>query len=162
MDKNPDCYGAHGRRRDSKCRSCEYRESCKFYTENKGDPPLLVDRFVPLDAVPYEKMCGVECGDDDISLSRTEVAAFVRHLMNLDDYTVGVVEEVAGDRAHSIRELADKSGVSRQVMARKVAHLMALNPELTLLFLPLMPKLSSGRQRFLRKTAATRRAKRAK
>lgn len=156
MDNAPDCYGAYGRRQDSKCRSCEYRESCNYYTNNKGDLPLLVDKFVPLDAVP----CGTASEEDDLSLSRTDVAAFVHHLMSFDDYTLGVIEEVAGAGVHSIRELADRGGVSRQVMARKVAHLMALNPELTLLFLPLMPKLSSGRQRFLRKRSLVRHARR--
>lgn len=158
MENAPKCYGAYGKKGCADCRKCEYRESCNYYTHAKGDLPLLTDRFVPLDVVMQRDE--EQTDDGDLSLSRAEVAAFVRHMMNLDEYTLGVIGEVAGGKVRSVHDLADRGGVSRQVMARKVADLMALNPELTLLFLPLMPKLSAGRQRFLRHLPKIRKAKR--
>ena len=80
---------------------------------------------------------------------------FFRFLLELDDYTIGIISEVITPadperKSCSVSALSKLHGCSRQAMHRKILDIIARRPELALLLKSTMSKLSRGRQCFLR------------
>ena len=151
----PDC-------RTERCLKCEYRQACSYCaaTENSVNSRSKL--------VCYEEIHSwlPECADfthipgnatDDCQYTDLipMLSRFFRFLLELDDYTVGIICEIISPADRSVKRctvshLGKMHGCSRQAMHRKILDVIASRPELTALLKSTMYKLSSGRQRFMR------------
>lgn len=149
-----ECYGHYGETDASDCADCEFLESCKYYTgaaENAGTKRhtfSLDARTLPLRGYWCKGIVRSEPGLPDTYVTLRDLAGFAQFLFSLDDYALGVLGEVIRGAA-SISDLANAAGVSKQCVHRKVTDVISRVPELTELFVPLMPKLTAARRQFL-------------
>ena len=148
-----DCYGHYGAKKArTNCANCEFGESCQYYTNSPLDPGKK-SNIISLDAGSfnqegYEGMDHSEPGLPDVRLTLHDLAEFARFLLELDDFSLGMVAEVVrGSR--SVSELAKAAGVSRQYVHCRLLGVVSRVPALAKLFAPVMPKLTAARRRFL-------------
>jgi hypothetical protein len=162
-----DCYGHYdAKNKKVDCGSCEFEASCRYYTNLPADQGTK-SNTVSMDAGSFNRdghslMCHQNPGLPNVRLTLKDLADFARFLLGLDDISLGMIVEVLrGSR--DISELAAARGVSRQCVHHKIVNIISRVPELTVLFVPLMPKLTTARRRFLfgkEKNHKGRRAKR--
>ena len=162
----PVCYGSYPSGVNC-CAKCEFFDSCRYYTATEKKvksrthlasyeamASVIPDRFsdAPL---PGEEE---EAAAEDRRGMADAIGSFFRYLLELDDYTVGIISEIISPSAAGVRctvsQLSKLHGCSRQAMHRKMLSIIALHPELSSLFQNILYKLGSGRRRFLRHRAA--------
>ena len=152
MAKEFSCYGRFS---DSpECRKCEYGESCGLYTAGFGSNERD-HRFSSWEKVAPHRKWNHEnnvSGEQDMI---SALAHFFNYLLMLDDHTLGVIAGICcswhDNRELSISKLSKEYGCSRQAMHRKVLNMIIKHPELSGLFMMLMPKLSRSRRNFMAK-----------
>ena len=161
----PKCYGSDGHGKFSRCTECEYYSSCGYYAATAA----LVESRSHLasfeevqswltDAADYDHIPGEQeeiARRQDNNHLISMLGRFFRFLLELDDYTIGIISEVITPadperKSCSVSALSKLHGCSRQAMHRKILDIIARRPELTSLLQSTMYKLSSGRQRFMR------------
>lgn len=140
------CYGRTPAQRDA-CGKCEFLESCRYYA---ASAPQMESRLnmVSFDfiqnwselAADYQHIPGCEAEEPESVSANVEpeipgMAQFLRFLLSIDDYTLGLLAEIIGgapDRArcYSISELAQLHHCTRQAMHRKILRSARRNPEL--------------------------------
>jgi transposase-like protein len=89
------------------------------------------------------------------NITLRDLAAFARYLLALDDYSLSLVQDVLSGKA-TINEIAQERGVSRQYAHRRVLQSIVSHPELSVLYMTLMPKLTAARRRHLRDNARSK------
>ena len=157
------CFGKYPAG-SSSCRRCEYHLACRYYTSTEKH---IVRRE---HIVSFEAAQGLpECADfdhipgEEKTVDRKDemisaLSRFFRYLLDLDDYSIGIIAEVvsSGEKIKhcTIPYLGKLHGCSRQAMNGKVMRLITAHPELTALFRDTLYKLSNARQSFLRRRAA--------
>lgn len=163
MNKNPICFGRFPKG-DNPCAKCEFFDSCRYYAATARE---VVSRsklcsfeknsFRISDVADYEHIPG-ECRKKSKDIFISMLARFFRYLLELDDYTAGLISRIitdsTGDGRCDIKKLSELRNCSRQAMHRKILSVIALHPELSSLFQGVMSKLSAGRKSFLRRRAA--------
>lgn len=150
-----DCYGKFNSR-PSKCNACVYSESCRWYTS--ADDPERTNRHIisasaggnAVDHAAAAYRSSVERGLPNTPVTMRDLASFARYLLLLDDLTLGIIQEALSGK-DTVREIAISAGVSRQAVHRKMLDDIAKRPELSVLYISLMPKLKAARRRLLRK-----------
>ena len=150
------CFGKY-QEKAANCTRCEYRESCSFYTADvKRDAR---DRhLVSLDRNYYRIAAEIPAADTDDTNDKhcdlvSALAHFFRYLLELDDYTAGIISEVIAPSEKNctpdVTKLAKLHGCSRQALHRKILSEIALRPELGALFMGVFTKLQRSRRAFL-------------
>lgn len=163
MENNPVCFGKFPKG-ETPCAKCEFFDSCRYFAATARQEARR-ERFCSFDAVSYRladlPASGTPSGNEDHSLRGkliTMLGKFFRYLLELDDYTVGLISQIilSYDPAEpcSVSSLSRLHNCSRQAMHRKILAVIARNPELSTLFQSIMGKLSAGRRTFLRHRAA--------
>ncbi|MBE6363418.1 MAG: hypothetical protein E7054_07155 [Lentisphaerae bacterium] len=93
-----------------------------------------------------------EMSDDTVTEFVDLLARFFGYLIDLDDYTLGILFQVmrpdVKDR-QTVSNLAVKHNCSRQAMHRKILDIIADRPELSILFRNILYKLPAARWLFL-------------
>lgn len=158
----PECFGR------SSCpagqetrRQCEYAESCALYAQ-AGAAEKAQDaaarHLIHIEAGGYAVdeaaltyAAAQNEGLPQYVVSLRGLASFLKYLLSLDDLTLGVIQEVTRRQQTTIKEIADAAGLSRQAVHWKIMDVIRHRPELSVLFIALMPKLSAARKRFLRR-----------
>lgn len=160
-DPDTACFG-NPDRNSKRCIKCEYRQSCSYCAATESS----VDSRSKLTCYEEIQSWLPECADFDHIPGEFEedppatdlipmLSRFFRFLLELDDYTVGIISEIIAPKERSVKRctisyLGKMHGCSRQAMHRKILDIIARRPELTTLLQSTMYKLSSGRQRFMR------------
>lgn len=158
--KEFDCFG-NPDHHSARCRKCRYRNSCNYYaaTESTVNSRTHLTSFEAIqswlpDCADFEHIPGCEPDENDSAALIPMLGQFFRFLLELDDYTTGIICELISpaDRTKkcTVSHLGRLHGCSRQAMHRKILDIIAARPELTSLLKSTMYKLSSGRQRFMR------------
>ena len=162
----PECYGSHGHSKHPRCTRCEYFSSCNYYaataaqTESRSHLASFdeiqnwLQDAADYDHIPGEQEENIRRQDKNCFISM--LSRFFRFLLDLDDYTIGIICEIVtpstpSSRTVSVTTLSKLHGCSRQAMHRKILDIIAHRPELALLLKSTMSKLSRGRQCFLRR-----------
>ena len=138
-EKAPHCYGKY--QAADRCRDCLYCASCKYYTESargldRGFKIVSVERLGDWSRRLTDPAPGPDCFDDDESEPRfglSELAAFLRYLMELDTYTLEILREIispASGEPCTVADLGRLHGISRQAMHRKIFRTIRRHPEL--------------------------------
>ena len=152
---NPDCHSA-------RCLKCEFHQSCNYCaaTEKTVESRTHLTSFEAIqnwlpDSADFDHIPGCEPDENDTSALIPMLGRFFRFLLELDDYTMGIVCELIAPVDRTVKRctvshLSRLHGCSRQAMHRKILDIIANKPELTSLLKSTMYKLSSGRQRFMR------------
>ena len=160
---SPGCYGKFGA--DKKvCGKCLYDKSCAYCkaTENIVESRSHLTSFEQIEnwkseIADYDHIPGTSRPGNNGFL--TILSRFFRYILELDDYSLGIIREVivpaGSDKPSSVSHLGKLHGCSHQAMHRKLLDMIASHPELALLFRDIMFKLPRSRQIFLRKRAAT-------
>ena len=161
----PKCYGSDGHGKFSRCTECEYYSSCGYYAataalvESRSHLASFEEVQAWLtDAADYDHIPGEQeeiARRQDNNHLISMLGRFFRFLLELDDYTIGIISEVITPadperKSCSVSALSKLHGCSRQAMHRKILDIIARRPELALLLKSTMSKLSRGRQCFLR------------
>jgi hypothetical protein len=81
-----------------------------------------------------------------------ELADFARYLLTLDESSLSLVQDVLEGKA-TVKDIAEGRKVSRQYAHHTVLRSIELHPELSVLYMALMPKLTAARRRRLRDNA---------
>ena len=160
-DPDTACFG-NPDRNSKRCIKCEYRQACSYCAATESS----VDSRSKLTCYEEIQSWLPECADFDHIPGEFEedtpatdlipmLSRFFRFLLELDDYTIGIISEIIapGERSEkrcTISHLGRIHGCSRQAMHRKILDIIARRPELTTLLQSTMYKLSSGRQLFMR------------
>ena len=144
------CYGNFGAKKQL-CVTCEYSASCQYYSCSPD--PDSRSGYASLDAGYtrgwHHNAASVSGGLPDVLVPLRDLADFAKYLLGLDEVALGLLQSVVSGEAHSISEIASASGLTRQGAHRRVLDVIARTPELVRVFMPLMPKLSKSRRRFL-------------
>lgn len=153
------CYGNYDSR--SACRSCCYRTSCRYYTNNP-----INDRRKNCECVNYDEIANwaetaadtsnipgetADAQSDFIGIDK--LADFFRYLLNLDKYTLDILKMIFDDcnpvrEVPSVAEIAGTRGCSRQAVHRKILDIIKKHPELTGLFSLTLRHLPRNRRRY--------------
>ena len=153
---NIDCYG-HYTAGKPECAACEYLHSCRYYTGSVSHGEKCsrdvsferVSEFLPDDSAAHE-ISKTRRGRDKII---RDLAAFLRYMLGLDDYTIGMIREVvlasAAGEPMTVTKLSKLRNCSRQAMHRKLLETISRHRELAALFLGVLPKLSGSRKNFM-------------
>ena len=157
-----DCYGKFTHH-NGKCRQCRYHLSCRYYTgtEKKLHHREHIVSFEAaqelLECADCDHIPGEEPQENRSSELISALSRFFRYLLDLDDYSIGIIAEVVSPsekkRHCTIPYLSKVRGCSRQAMHGKVLRLISEHPELAALFRKTLYKLSGSRQSFLRRRA---------
>ena len=144
------CYGNYAP--DQKeCSGCLWGESCAFYTQSAKEISRVGKKMVSIDyfsniAAPVQSQEG-----EDTTVTTGEIADFLKWLLDVDDYTLGILRELILSSAPlSVSELAKIHGCTRGAMHQKILNIISNDYRLAPLFLATMPKISRARKRFLR------------
>lgn len=159
----PECYG-HYRRGGKYCGKCRYKESCNYYTVSESSMKRR-SHWVSYEAAEEIIANGGAVEPQIFSPVRKTgglipaLGDFFRYLLELDDYTIGLIREIIVPSVNdgkplNIRKLSRLRGCSRQALHYKILRTIALHPELAALFQGVMEKLPAGRRSFLRKIAS--------
>ena len=162
-ETSPACYGKFDTGKKV-CGKCVYNKSCAYCkaTENMVESRSHLVSFEQVEnwkeqVADYDHIPGSTHSAHNGFL--TILSRFFRYLLELDDYSLGIIREViapsGSDKPSSVSQLGKLHGCSRQAMHRKLLDMIASHPELALLFRDIMFKLPRSRQIFLRKRAAT-------
>ena len=161
-DPDTACFG-NPDRNSKRCIKCEYRQSCSYCaaTESSVDSRSKLTCFEEIqswlpECADFDHIPGEFEEDSTATDLIPMLSRFFRFLLELDDYTVGIISEIIapGERPVkrcTVSHLGKLHGCSRQAMHRKILDIIASRPELTTLLKSTMYKLSSGRQLFLRR-----------
>ena len=157
----PKCFGKINSA-SAKCRKCEFQESCTYWnstaasveSQSKLTSFEEIQEWLP-DSADFSNIPGNEPENDERSNLISMLGRFFRFLLELDDYTMGIICEIikpSGETPHgcTVSYLGKIHGCSRQAMHRKILDIIARKPELTALLKNTMYKLSRGRQNFIR------------
>lgn len=135
-------------------------ESCRYYaaTANMVNSRSHLASYEQIQAWLAEAAdCGAipGCEEDKKDNMIAMLAEFFRFLLELDDYSIGIICEIIAPADGStsgctVSKLGKLHGCSRQAMHRKILYMISCHPELASLLKSTMYKLSSGRQLFLR------------
>ena len=157
-----DCYGKYTHNHDNCCQ-CQYHLSCRYYTgtEKKFRDRDHIVSFEAaqelLECADFDHIPGVEPVENRGTELISALSRFFRYLLDLDDYSVGIIAEVVAPSENishcTIPYLGKVHGCSRQAMHGKVLRLISEHPELSGLFRDTLYKLSGARQNFLRRRA---------
>lgn len=82
----------------------------------------------------------------------TMLGKFFRYLLELDEYTLGLICQVVAPtdgKESTVKTLSRIRGCSRQAIHRKILSIIGEKPELSGFFAPLMKRISSARQNFI-------------
>ena len=153
------CYGNFDSK-CSRCQDCVYMESCRYYnaTANLVNSRAKLASYEQIqawlaEAADYRYIPGAE--EDNKENLVNMLAVFFRFLLDLDDYSIGVISEIIspsdGEKECTVSKLGRLHGCSRQAMHRKMLYMISRHPELASLLKSTMYKLSSSRQMFLRR-----------
>ena len=160
-DTDPGCFGKINSASE-KCRKCDFFESCTYWnaTAASVDSREKLTSFEEVqdwlsDSADFRYIPGSEPENDVRSNLISMLGRFFRFLLELDDYTMGIVCEVVKPSAETphgctVSYLGKIHGCSRQAMHRKILDIIARKPELTSLLKNTMYKLSRCRQHFMR------------
>ena len=151
------CFG-HPGSRNGHCTSCEFRQSCKLFsaTAKSVDRRSKLTSFEEvqswhLESADFDHIPGISDEEDNQSNFIAMLGEFFHYLVNLDDYTIGIICKIVNSGKNcTVTELGKLHGCSRQAMHRKILNIIAKKPELSSLLQGTMYKLSRGRQRFIR------------
>ena len=159
---NTACFG-NPDRNSKRCIKCEYRQACSYCAATESS----VDSRSKLTCYEEIQSWLPECADFDHIPGEFEedshatdlipmLSRFFRFLLELDDYTIGIISEIIAPKERSVKRctishLGKMHGCSRQAMHRKVLNMIIKHPELSGLFMMLMPKLSRSRRNFMAK-----------
>lgn len=160
----PECWERYDDK-SLRCLGCEVSESCALCTVSakKMDTPLggqdfdEVAEWAP-DLADYDHTPGDESEPKhDSAATHSDLAGFLRFLLFLDDYTLGVLAEIIapsrdGSRP-SVSDLARVRGISRQGMHRKTLDMARKSPELASLLSMTVKKIQKCRREFARPQA---------
>lgn len=158
-----DCYGNYSYARKD-CRVCDCRVSCRYY-RCSGKKVDAREHIVSFDHADYLDECmdfinipGLEPAEPNHrSEMISALSRFFRYLLELDEYTIGIISEVVKASRRGVHctvpYLSRVHGCSRQAMHRKLMKIIGAHPELAGLFRDTLYKLSSSRQSFLRRRA---------
>ena len=151
----PHCYGKF--QASDRCRDCLYCGSCKYYTEsarglNRGFKIVSVERLGDwsgslTDPAPGPDRFDEE--DDEPKFGFSELAAFLRYLMELDTYTLEILREIispASGRPCTVADLGRLHGISRQSMHRKIFRTIRRHPELAKLLRSTLSRMPPRRR----------------
>ena len=153
-----ECFGHC--RGDADCRDCDLHDSCRCIsdTESTIDNRFKLVSFEALEgwAEPVaENRDDGEYDDPEVS-APPELAAlseFCRYLLDLDDYTLGILAEIIAPRTAQrdvcVAELARVHRCSRQAMHRKMLSSVRKHPEVAGVFQVALRKIGRCRSRFL-------------
>lgn len=159
------CYGQYHNCPPEKC---EFAASCRYYRETRSamnqqlggqDFDRLAAWAPDLAAAPAavtEWPTGAKPGlsGSEVPQTTEDFAEFLRFLLHLDDYTLGVLAEIIapqnlnGKRRRSVAELARMRGISRQGMHRKTLRIARRYPELASLLGLTVKKIRNARAEF--------------
>ena len=152
INLDPECYGQFFD--NEKCQECCFRTSCEFYkkTENIESQSFL--RMTNYDAIKGLREVAVydDMTDDTITETIDLLTKFFSYLVDLDDYSLGILLQIMrpdADSRQSVSSLAAKHKCSRQAMHRKILDIIADRPELSILFRNILYKLPASRWLFL-------------
>lgn len=157
-----DCYGKYTHHKEN-CRQCQYQLSCRYYTGTEKKIRRR-EHIVSFDAAQELLECadcdhipGSEPAENRSPEFVSALSRFFRYMLDLDDYSVGIIAEVVSPSEKAkhctIPYLGKVHGCSRQAMHGKVMRLISEHPELAGLFRDTLYKLSGARQSFLRHRA---------
>lgn len=159
----PSCYGKYPCG-DAPCAKCEYFDSCRYYTATARKVEsrshlVSYEAIAPLipEGIDDTHTPGCEETEAEHPDMIPALSGFFRYLLELDDYTLGIISEVVSPSSSgrcTVSKLSRLHGCSRQAMHRKLMSIIALHPELSTLFQNILYKLSSSRRVFLRRRAA--------
>ncbi|MBE6380059.1 MAG: hypothetical protein E7047_03935 [Lentisphaerae bacterium] len=153
---DPNCYGEFSNQEI--CNTCEFRISCEFYTKTKNvDARTHIISFEAAQGIAELAVC--DQFFDEKSTNEEEnifclLSRFFSYILDLDEYTLGVLLEVMRPRdanSHSVASLAGVRNCSRQAMHRKILDIISSRPELIIVFSEVLKKMSAARINFLHK-----------
>ena len=165
MKDNNDILNCFGKpvNHSARCAKCEYRTSCCYCaatahlveSKNKHISFEAVHSWLT-DSADFDHIPGNDIDEPERLQLIPMLGRFFRFLLELDDYTVGIICELISPSDKNVKHctvshLGRLHGCSRQAIHRKILDIIADRPELTVLLKSTMYKLSSGRQRFMRK-----------
>ena len=165
---DPTCYGKNPGSR-IRCRECEFLESCNYYARSRAkvESRLNMISFEHIQnwseiAADHQHIPGCDPDEYDPDtpppppVPETEIhdmAEFLRFILELDDYTLGILSQIIVPDADNIRrcsiaELARIHHCTRQAMHRKILRTARHNPELGKLLQMTFRKISRSRGQF--------------
>ena len=152
------CYGNY--KGGSDCHDCVYSESCQWYSLNPDTTQSRRGGTCSLEASKTAGDCSATAFADaqqqglpPVKLTLRDLATFARYLLLLDDLTLGILQDIFAGKI-TVAEVAEDAGLSRQAVHRKMISDIARRPEISILYMALMPKLKAARRRLLRKKIA--------
>lgn len=160
MDKYPPCPSCYGKFPSDDCGGCIYSESCQWYSAAEAPHcDRVLDIAVPIDTRYAEFEADFWAthqsdGIGDAVITLRDLATFARYLLLLDDLTLGIIQDILRGDA-SLADVADEAGLSRQAVHQKITRDIKSRPELSILYMALMPRLASAKKRFYRKKLKT-------
>ena len=176
---DPTCYGKNPGSR-IRCRECEFFESCSYYARSRAkmESRLNMISFEHIQnwseiAADHQHIPGCdpdECDADKFPerpVLETEIhdmAEFFRFILELDDYTLGILSQIIVPDADNIRhcsisELARIHNCTRQAMHRKILRAARHNPELGKLLQMTFRKISRSRGQFRKQPGSSSKSK---
>ena len=150
-DHKTDCFGKFNSNTE-KCRFCQFAASCCYYAATAPG----IDRglnFASLACVSdsCESLIDNSPGPGEEEnlrqermFSLSELARFLRYLMELDSYTLEILREIIAPRSGkkcNISDLCRLHNVSRQSMHRKLFRVIFKHPELRTLLRATLDRL---------------------
>lgn len=165
---DPDCYGKNPGSRIC-CRNCEFFESCNYYARSRAkmESRLNMISFEHIQnwseiAADNQHIPGYEPDESENAylvappIPETEIrdmAEFLRFMLELDDYTLGILSEIIVPGSDNIRhcsiaELARLHNCTRQAMHRKILRTARQNPKLGKLLQMTFRKIRRSRGQF--------------
>ncbi len=155
MNDAPACWGKCVRQ-SNHCRRCPYTEACEIIT--RTDPALRH----PLGGQDFDAVsrwatdlatgeCTPDAADAKTEPFAGDLAELLRYLLNLDNYTLGVLAELIAPSRNPCRSVADLArlhGISRQGMHRKMLRMARQAPELASLLQLTVKKIQKSRRDF--------------
>lgn len=125
------------------CPDCRYRESCSYYAAtapglerglNLTSLNCISDCCGSLlDPAPAPDEVMEDIKNDERLFSLSELADFLRYLMELDNYTLEILREIiapVSGKKCTVADLCKLHHVSRQSMHRKLFRVIFKRPEL--------------------------------
>ena len=157
MERITDCPSCYGKftPKNADCPNCVYLDSCNWYT-NAGTPGKARRSLVSLEASgrlsegeasAYRE--SQRSGLPESNVTLRELADFALYLLTLDESSLSLIQDVLDGKA-TVKDIAEGRKVSRQYAHHTVLRSIELHPELSVLYMALMPKLTAARRRRLR------------
>ena len=158
-EKSFQCFGEYAGA--LRCRRCEYRKSCEYYTNTRSSAGRPHCESVSYEAIAdwhsevadNSSIPGESEENEQQYLTIDKLAEFFKYLLNLDKCTLELLKLLFDDNCErsempSIAELAAKRGCSRQAVHRKILNIIGEHPELSRLFSLTLRHLPRDRRRY--------------